>query len=100
MRIYYNLFQPVLRQIERTAVLRPNGTVSIKREQDRARTPLQRLLAADPPISREAQAPFAAPPNHQPARTQAPHPRPDPSADRYVNPITKGGGICSGMIIC
>jgi hypothetical protein len=55
MRIYYNLFQPVLRQIERTAVLRPNGTVYIKRKQDRARTPLQRLLAAEPPISREAQ---------------------------------------------
>jgi len=55
MRIYYNLFQPVLRQIERTAVLRPNSTVYIKRQQDRARTPLQRLLVAEPPISREAQ---------------------------------------------
>jgi hypothetical protein len=55
MRIYYNLFQPVLRQVERTAVLRPNGTVYIKRKQDTARTPLQRLLAAEPPISREAQ---------------------------------------------
>ena len=45
----------MLRQIERTAVLRPNSTVYIKRKQDRARTPLQRLLLAEPPISREAQ---------------------------------------------
>ena len=51
---YYNLFQPVLRQTERSAVRRPNGTLRIRRNQDRARTPLQRLLEAKPPISREA----------------------------------------------
>lgn len=55
MWVYYNLFQPVLRQTERSAVPRPNGTIRIKRDQDRARTPLQRLLAAKPPISRETQ---------------------------------------------
>ncbi len=55
MWLYYNFFQPVLRQIERRAVRRPNGTVSIKRDQDRARTPLERLLTAKPPISRATQ---------------------------------------------
>ncbi|MFH1085227.1 MAG: hypothetical protein V1772_05655, partial [Chloroflexota bacterium] len=53
MWVYYNLFQPVLRQTERCAVRRPNGTIRIQRDQDRARTPLQRLLEAKPPISRE-----------------------------------------------
>lgn len=53
MRLYYNLFQPVLRQIERTAVTGANGVTRIRRKQDRARTPLQRLIEASPPISRQ-----------------------------------------------
>ena len=55
MWVYYNLFQPVLRQVERSVVPRPNGTLRIKRVQDRAHTPLQRLLEAKPPISHETQ---------------------------------------------
>ena len=52
MRLYYNLYQPVLRQTERAAVVLPNGVCSIRRKQDQASTPLQRLLRARPPISR------------------------------------------------
>ena len=55
MWLYYNFFQPVLRQTERSAVPRPNGTLRIERHQDRARTPLRRLLDAKPPVSREDQ---------------------------------------------
>jgi hypothetical protein len=47
----YNLFQPVLRQIERKAVPLPNGTVRILRKHDVAATLLTRLLRAKPPIS-------------------------------------------------
>ena len=54
MRLYYNLFQPVLRQTERTAVSGPDGIIRIRRKQDRARTPLQRLIEATPPISRQS----------------------------------------------
>ncbi len=53
MWLYYNLYQPVLRQTERKAVTGPDGIVRIRRKQDRARTPLQRLCEATPPISRE-----------------------------------------------
>jgi hypothetical protein len=53
MWLYYNFFQPVLRQIERTAVTGPDGITRIRRKQDRARTPLERLLEAKPTISRE-----------------------------------------------
>jgi len=53
MRIYYNLFQPVLRQIERSAVSGPDGITRTRRKQDRAKTPLQRLVEATPPISRQ-----------------------------------------------
>lgn len=53
MWLYYNLFQPVLRQTERRAVTGPNGVVRIRRKQDRARTPFQRLCEAKPPLSRE-----------------------------------------------
>lgn len=52
MWLYYNFFQPVLRQTSRRAVRRPNGTVGIVRQHDMAATPLQRLLRAKPPISR------------------------------------------------
>ena len=55
MWLYYNFFQPVLRQVERRAVPRPNGTLHIARRQDRACTPWRRLLAAKPPLSRETQ---------------------------------------------
>lgn len=54
MWLYYNFFQPVLRQIERTAVKGPAGITRIRRKQDRARTPLVRLIEAKPPISRQA----------------------------------------------
>jgi hypothetical protein len=53
MWLYDNFFQPVLRQIERTAVTGPDGITRIRRKQDRARTPLERALEAKPPISRE-----------------------------------------------
>ena len=52
MWLYYNFFQPVLRQTERTAVRGPDGVIRIRRKQDRARTPLERLLSAKPPVSR------------------------------------------------
>jgi hypothetical protein len=53
MWLYYNFFQPVLRQTERTAVTGPDGLVRIRRKQDRAQTPFQRLCEAQPPLSRE-----------------------------------------------
>ena len=52
MWLYYNFFQPVLRQTSRRAVRSANGTVRIVRKHDTATTPLQRLLCAKPPISR------------------------------------------------
>lgn len=52
MRLYYNLFQPVLRQTSRRVNQQPNGLCRIVREQDEAKTPLERLLQARPPISR------------------------------------------------
>ena len=53
MWLYYNFFQPVLRQTERKVVRRANGTYSVRRKQDEAKTPLDRLLVAKPPVSRE-----------------------------------------------
>jgi len=53
MWLYYNLFQPVLRQTERKAVTGPDGIIRIRRKQDRARTPFQRLCETALPISRE-----------------------------------------------
>ena len=53
MRIFYNFFQPVLRQVARRAVMHPDGICRIVREQDEAKTPLDRLLQAKPPISRK-----------------------------------------------
>jgi len=52
MWLYYNFFQPVLRQIERTAALKPDGTCRITRKHDVAKTPLKRLLQATPPLGR------------------------------------------------
>ncbi len=48
---YYNLFQPVLRQVERKVASRSDGTVRIVRKHDVAATPLKRLMRARPPIS-------------------------------------------------
>jgi len=53
MRLYYNLHQPVLRQTERVAVTLANGVCSIRRRQDQAATPLDRLLRSRSSISRE-----------------------------------------------
>jgi len=52
MRIYYNLFQPVLRQTARWARIDAHGVPRILRTQDVAKTPLTRLLMAKPPIAR------------------------------------------------
>lgn len=53
MRIYYNLFQPVLRQTARGARIDEHGVLHILRTQDVAKTPLTRLLRAQPPLSRQ-----------------------------------------------
>ena len=44
MWLYYNFFQPVLRQCERKVVPTKSGIYRIRRKQDVARTPLERLL--------------------------------------------------------
>lgn len=49
--LFTNLFQPVLRQVERTAVVQANGVCRIQRQQDQAQTPLDRLLGVKPPVS-------------------------------------------------
>jgi hypothetical protein len=51
MGLYYNLFQPVVRQTSRHAEVGANGVVRIVRAQDRAATPLERLLRAKPPLA-------------------------------------------------
>lgn len=48
---YYNLCQPVLRQTERHVHIGPDGVPHLRRRQDRARTPLTRVLEAQPPLS-------------------------------------------------
>jgi len=55
MWLFYNLFQPVLRQTRRVAVLGADGIVRIRRSQDTARTPYERLKEARPPISQQTQ---------------------------------------------
>jgi len=52
MWLYYNFFQPVLRQTSRTASTGADGLCRIVRQQDVAATPLQRLLNAKPPLAR------------------------------------------------
>jgi len=47
LRIYYNCFQPVLRLTEKIATRDPSGRVRVRRKYEPARTPLQRVLAAD-----------------------------------------------------
>jgi hypothetical protein len=53
MRVYYNCFQPVLRQNLRQAVVFSDGICRIIRRHDTAKTPLERLISARPPIARE-----------------------------------------------
>jgi hypothetical protein len=43
MWIYYNLFQPVMHQIEKTLLTLEDGSTRIQRRHDRARTPFERL---------------------------------------------------------
>jgi hypothetical protein len=43
MWIYYNLFQPVLHQVEKTVITLEDGSPRIQRRHDRARTPFERL---------------------------------------------------------
>jgi hypothetical protein len=52
MWCYYNLFVPVVRQTSRRVKLAANGLIQIVRTQDRAATPLERLLRATPPLPR------------------------------------------------
>jgi hypothetical protein len=51
MWCYYNLFQPVLRQTARRVQAGANGLCRIVRTQDRAATPLERLLRAKPALA-------------------------------------------------
>ncbi len=43
MWIYYNLFQPVMHQVEKTLRTLPDGSTRIQRRHDTARTPFERL---------------------------------------------------------
>lgn len=52
MGCYYNLFVPVVRQTSRRVKRTPTGLLQIVRTQDRAATPLDRLLRATPPLPR------------------------------------------------
>ncbi len=60
MGLYYNLFQPVVRQTSRRAAMGANGVVRIVRTQDRAATPLERLLRAKPPLASAAREQLVA----------------------------------------
>ena len=60
MGLYYNLFQPVVRQTSRHAEMGANGVVRIVRSQDRAATPLERLLRAKPPLPRTSREQLVA----------------------------------------
>ncbi|MHB0857561.1 MAG: integrase, partial [Anaerolineae bacterium] len=53
MWLYYNFSQPVLRQTARTAVTGADGVIRIRRQQDRARTPYERLVRAKPVLSQQ-----------------------------------------------
>ena len=44
MWLYYNLFQPVMRQCERKVISTDSGIFRIRRRQDSAKTPMDRLL--------------------------------------------------------
>jgi len=45
MWLYYNFFQPVLRQVSKETMITPAGIAHTRRKHDEAKTPLQRLLA-------------------------------------------------------
>ncbi len=47
MRVYYNFFQPVLRQIERSVHYNDHHAPVLRRKHDTARTPLKRLTESD-----------------------------------------------------
>ena len=47
MRVYYNLFQPVMHLIEKTVILEDGQSTRVKRKHDQARTPFDRLCATD-----------------------------------------------------
>jgi len=47
MRVYYNFFQPVLRQIERSVHYNAQHAPVLRRKHDTARTPLKRLTESD-----------------------------------------------------
>lgn len=47
MGIYYNLFQPVLRQATKRYIVDETGIVRCQRTHDRAQTPFQRLVASN-----------------------------------------------------
>ena len=47
MRLYHNLFQPVMRVAEKTVVSEPRQPTRIRRRYDDARTPFDRLLATE-----------------------------------------------------
>jgi transposase InsO family protein len=53
MGLYYNLFQPVVRQTARHVEAGDHGLIRIVRTQDCAATPLDRLLRAKPPLARD-----------------------------------------------
>ena len=50
MWLYYDFFQPVLRQTARGALMLSNSVCYINRHHDEAKTPLEHLLRAKPPI--------------------------------------------------
>jgi transposase InsO family protein len=56
MGLYYNLFEPVLRQTLSYVTYTPDGHARIRRCYDRARTPLVRLLETDTLSAPQAQA--------------------------------------------
>ncbi|MDM7998435.1 MAG: transposase family protein [Dehalococcoidia bacterium] len=45
MRLYYNLYQPVMHLVEKSYVNEPGGGTKVKRRYDQATTPLDRLIA-------------------------------------------------------
>jgi len=47
MRVYYNFYQPVLRQIERSVHYNAQHAPVLRRKHDTARTPLKRLTEAE-----------------------------------------------------
>lgn len=59
MWIYYNLFQPVMHQVEKTSTTLEDGSTRIQRRHDRARTPFERLCETNA-ISPQRQAEIEA----------------------------------------